>query len=150
MLTWGFILLVGGVIASLGFFFSEMSDIFGYIESAGGFGNYIKMFFDPENLTTQKVIFVIVSVLAVAGLVLYIIGRIQNKKSGAEKNTIVPSKVSKYLRDTKGEFKKIVWPNFPTVMKNTGVVLAMCAVTAAIICLADAGLSEIIALLLGE
>jgi len=149
MLTWGFLLLVGGLIASLGFFFSEMSDVFAVIGN-GGFGHYVEVFFDPEKLTTQKVIFVIVSVLAIVGLVLYIIGRIQNKKNGAEKNTIVPSKVSKYLRDTKGEFKKIVWPNFPTVVKNTGVVLAMCAVTALIICLADAGLSEIIALLLGE
>ena len=149
MLTWGFLLLVGGVIASLGFFFSEVSDVFTVIGN-GGFGHYVDLFFDPEKLTTQKVIFVIVSLLAVLGLVLYIIGRIQNKKNGAEKNTVVPSKVSKYLRDTKGEFKKIVWPSFPTVVKNTGVVLAMCAVTAAIIVLADAGLSWLIGLLMGN
>ncbi len=149
MLTWGFILLVGGILASLGFFFSEMSDVFAVIGN-GGFGHYVDLFFDPEKLTSQKVIFVIVSVLAVLGLVLYIIGRIQNKKNGAEKNTIVPSKVSKYLRDTKGEFKKIVWPNLPTVVKNTGVVLAMCAVTAVVIILADIGLTWLIELMLGK
>lgn len=149
MLTWGFILLVGGLLASLGFFFSEMSDVFAVIGNVG-FGRYVELFFDPEKLTSQKVIFVIVSVLAVLGLVLYIIGRIQNKKNGAEKNTIVPSKVSKYLRDTKGEFKKIVWPNFNTVVKNTGVVLAMCAVTAVVIILADAGLTWLIELMLGK
>ena len=149
MLAWGFILLVGGLIASLGFFFSEMSDVISVIGN-GGFGHYVELFFDPEKLTSQKVIFVIVSLLFVLGLVLYIIGRIQSKKSGAEKNPIVPTKVSKYLRDTKGEFKKIVWPNFPTVVKNTTVVLAMCAVTAVVIILADAGLSWLIDLLLGN
>ena len=149
MLAWGFILLVGGLIASLGFFFSEMSDVISVIGN-GGFGHYVELFFDPEKLTSQKVIFVIVSLLFVLGLVLYIIGRIQSKKSGAEKNSIVPTKVSKYLRDTKGEFKKIVWPNFPTVVKNTTVVLAMCAVTAVVIILADAGLSWLIDLLLGN
>ena len=149
MLTWGFLLLVGGAIASLGFFFSEVSDVFTVIGN-GGFGHYVDLFFDPEKLTTQKVIFVIAALLAVLGLVLYIIGRIQNKKNGAEKNTVVPSKVSKYLRDTKGEFKKIVWPSFPAVLKNTGVVLAMCAVTAVIIVLADAGLSWLINLLMGN
>ena len=46
--------------------------------------------------------------------------------------------VKKYLRDTKGEFKKIVWPNFSTVVRNTGVVLAMCAVTAVVIIAVDA------------
>ena len=149
MLTWGFILLVAGLLASLGFFFSEMSDVFSVIGNAG-FGRYVEAFFDPAKLTTQKVMFVILSALAVLGLVLYIIGRIQNKKNGAEKNTVIPSKVSKYLRDTKGEFKKIVWPNFPTVVKNTGVVLAMCAVTALVICLADFGLAALIKLLLGN
>ena len=137
MLTWGFLLLVGGVIASLGFFFSEVSDVFTVIGN-GGFGHYVDLFFDPEKLTTQKVIFVFAALLAVLGLVLYIIGRIQNKKNGAEKNTVVPGKVSKYLRDTKGEFKKIVWPNFSTVVRNTGVVLAMCAVTAVLIIAVDA------------
>ena len=52
------------------------------------------------------------------------------------------AKVTKYLRDTRGEYKKIVWPNFPTVLKNTGVVLAMCAVTAVVIILADISLSK--------
>ena len=149
MLTWGFILLAGGLIAALGYFISEAGDVFRVIGN-NGFGGYVEAFFDPEKLTSQKVIFVIVSVLAILGLVLYIMGRIQNKKSGAEKNPIIPSKVSKYLRDTKGEYKKIVWPNFPTVVKNTGVVLAMCAVTAVVIILADAGLSELIKLMLGE
>ena len=135
MLTWGFLLLVGGFIACLILFFSQMSNIFAYL-AADGFGGYVSKFFDPANLTTRKVVFMIMLALAVLGLVLYIIGRIRNSGS-EEKNPIVPAKVSKYLRDTKGEYKKIVWPGFSTVARNTGVVLAVCALTAAIIVVVD-------------
>ena len=144
MLTWGFLLLVGGFIACLIFFFSNMADIFAHLKS-WGFGGYVGKFFDPANLTTRKIMFMIIVVLAILGLVLYIIGRVKNK---GEKNTIVPAKVKKYLRDTRGEFKKIVWPNFPTVLRNTGVVLAMCAVTGAVIVGVDALCGWLIKLLL--
>ena len=79
MLTWGFLLLVGGFIGCLIFFFSEMSDIFDTI-GADGFGGYVSKFFDPKYLTTGKIIFMIVAVLAVMGLVMYIIGRIKKIK----------------------------------------------------------------------
>ena len=46
--------------------------------------------------------------------------------------------VAKFFKDLKGENKKIVWPSFPTVLRNTGVVLAMCAVTGVLIVGVDA------------
>ena len=144
MLTWGFLLLVGGFIACLIFFLSNMSDIFMHLKSVG-FGGYVNRFFDPANLSTAKIIFVIVALLTVLGLVLYIVGRIKNK---GEKNPIVPAKVKKYVRDTRGELKKIVWPNFSTVARNTGVVLAMCAVTGLVIVAVDAVCVKLIDLLL--
>ncbi|MBQ3202473.1 MAG: preprotein translocase subunit SecE [Clostridia bacterium] len=110
-----------------------------------GFGGYVNRFFDPANLSTAKIIFVIVALLTVLGLVLYIVGRIKNK---GEKNSIVPAKVKKYVRDTRGELKKIVWPNFSTVARNTGVVLAMCAVTGLVIVAVDAVCVKLIDLLL--
>ena len=142
MLTWGFLLLVGGFIACLIFFLGQMSDIFRFAKQ----GDYIARFFDPANLTTRKIVFMIIAVLALIGLVMYIIGRIKNK---GEKNTIIPAKVKKYLRDTKGEFKKIVWPKLPTVVRNTGVVLAMCAVTGVVIVGVDALCGWLINLLVG-
>ena len=145
MLTWGFLLLVGGVIAGLIFFLSQIADIIALVQSVG-FGGYVAAFFNPTYLTTAKLVFMIVVALTILGLVLYIIGRIKNK--GEEKNPVIPAKVSKYIRDTKGEFKKIVWPNFPTVLKNTGVVLAMCAVTAVVIILVDSLSGLLIDLLL--
>lgn len=144
MLTWGFLLLVGGAIACLIFFFSQMSDIFAYL-AADGFGGYLGKFFDPANVSTAKIIFMIVLALTILGLVLYIVGRVKNK---GENNPIIPAKVKKYLRDTRGEFKKIVWPGFPTVLRNTGVVLAMCAVTGVVIVGVDALCAWLIDLLM--
>ena len=146
MLTWGFLLLVGGILACLIFFISNAADIVGHIQSVG-FGGYVSKFFDPANLSTAKVVFMIVALLTVLGLALYIIGRIRNRGS-EEKNPVVPAKVSKYMRDTRGEFKKIVWPNLPTVVRNTGVVLAMCAITAVVIVGVDALSTWLINLLL--
>lgn len=145
MLTWGFLLLVGGFLSCLIFFLSNVSDIFAYLGSLG-FGGYVAKFFDPENLSTAKIVFVLSVVVALIGLVVYIIGRIKNK---GEKNPIVPANVKKYLRDTRGEFKKIVWPNFPTVLRNTGVVLAMCAVTAIVIITVDWVCGWLVNLLVG-
>ena len=144
MLTWGFLLLVGGFLACLILFFGQISHIFGFI-GKDGFGGYVQRFFDPANLTGRKIAFMIMLALAVLGLVLYIVGRAKNK---GEKNTIVPAGVKKYLRDTRGELKKIVWPNFATVARNTGVVLAMCAVTGVVIVGVDALCGWLIQLLL--
>ncbi len=33
-------------------------------------------------------------------------------------------RVKEFFKATKGEFKKIIWPNFKTVTKNTGIVVA--------------------------
>jgi preprotein translocase subunit SecE len=64
-----------------------------------------------------------------------------------EKKSIIPAQLTKYVRDTKGEYKKIVWPTLPATVRNVGVVLAMCAITALIVCLADFGLLELLRLL---
>ena len=38
------------------------------------------------------------------------------------------ARLGKYFRDTSGEFKKIVWPSWKTIWKNTLVVLTMCVI----------------------
>ena len=53
-----------------------------------------------------------------------------------------------WFKGLKAEFKKIVWPTFPTVMRNTGVVLALCVVLGVIICLVDFGLGALVDLML--
>ena len=52
--------------------------------------------------------------------------------------------MAKYFRDVKGEFKKIIWPTLPAVVRNTGVTLAVCIILGAVICLIDFGLDFLI------
>ena len=40
-------------------------------------------------------------------------------------------KIAKFFRDYKSEFKKIVWPTWPQVVRNTSIVLVF-VVTAAL------------------
>ncbi|MBQ8027035.1 MAG: preprotein translocase subunit SecE [Clostridia bacterium] len=49
--------------------------------------------------------------------------------------------VAKFFKDLKGENKKIVWPNAKTVLKNTGIVLAVVLLVGVAIWLVDWGLS---------
>ena len=134
MLSLGFLLLVYGIVAVIILLLCN-TDLFSRIGELT-FGGYIAAFFDPANLTTGKVVAMISLVLLIIGIVLYIVGTGKAKRAG-ETASIVPAKVKKYLRDVRGEFKKIVWPNFSTVVRNTGVVLAMCAVTAVVIIAVD-------------
>lgn len=55
-------------------------------------------------------------------------------------------KIVKFLRDYKGEIKKIVWPGPRAVVKNTVIVLVMCLLIGAFIWLLDLGLGSLIGL----
>ena len=72
----------------------------------------------------------------------------KDPKSAKKKGPGLGTRMAKYFRDTKGEFKKIVWPTFPTVLRNTGVVLALCVVLGVIICLVDFWLGAFVDLML--
>ena len=52
------------------------------------------------------------------------------KKSGMRK-------VRKWLKDFRGEIKKIVWPDFKTVMKNTGIVLVTVLIIGTLVWIVD-------------
>lgn len=52
--------------------------------------------------------------------------------------------ISRFFREYKSEVKKIVWPDFPTVVKKTVVVLIVVAVIGVGIWIADFLLSQII------
>ena len=73
-------------------------------------------------------------------------GGADNKSAKSDKNK-KPSllhRIGKYLRDTKGEMNKIIWPTFPSVVRNTLVTLAVCAVLGVLVCVVDFGLSALI------
>ncbi len=48
----------------------------------------------------------------------------------------------KFIKDFKGECKKIVWPDAKTVLKSTGIVILVVAIVAAIVGVIDLGLSS--------
>ena len=50
------------------------------------------------------------------------------------------SGASKRFREMKSELKKVVWPTWNQVVKNTGIVIAMIIIVGAFIALADFGL----------
>lgn len=55
-----------------------------------------------------------------------------------------------FFRDYKSEAKKIVWPNLSTVLKNTLVVLVICAILGVFIWLLDLGLLKLVGFILGK
>ena len=75
-----------------------------------------------------------------------------DKKKTADKNKKAPAKkdnkVVKWLKEARVEFKKVVWPTKKQVINNTGVVLTVMAICAVFIGLIDAGLAELLKLVL--
>ncbi len=69
-------------------------------------------------------------------------------KSSKDKKTIW-QKIVLFFRDNKSEVKKIVWPSFREVIKNTITVLVMCLVIGALIWIIDIGLGKLLELILG-
>ncbi len=65
----------------------------------------------------------------------------------AGKKPTIMKRVIKFFRDYKSEVKKIVWPSFKDVVKNTVIVLIMCAVVGAFIWVLDFGLSKLLSLI---
>lgn len=68
------------------------------------------------------------------------------KKTPAKKQ----HKVAKYFKDLKSEFKKVVWPSKKTIIHNTGIVLAMMAVSGVFVWVLDLGLSQLFHLFVGS
>ncbi len=52
----------------------------------------------------------------------------------SEKKT---SKIKEFFKGVKGEFKKIVWPSFSTVAKNTAVVVVFCVIIGLLVWILD-------------
>ena len=72
---------------------------------------------------------------------------IEVTQSKGAKRTIL-KRIIGFFKDYKSEIKKIVWPGFKDVAKNTGIVLAMCLIVGAFIWLLDLGLGNLIKLIL--
>ena len=61
----------------------------------------------------------------------------------------IPKRIIRYFKDYKSEIKKIVWPGWKDVVKNTFIVLAICLIIGAFIWVVDFGLAKLLELILG-
>ncbi len=68
--------------------------------------------------------------------------------SASKDKLTILKKIARFLRDYKSETKKIVWPGFKDVVKNTIIVLIMCAFIGIFIWLVDFGLGSLLQALL--
>ncbi|MBQ9977044.1 MAG: preprotein translocase subunit SecE [Clostridia bacterium] len=68
--------------------------------------------------------------------------------AGKDKLTI-PKRIVRFVRDYKSEVKKIVWPGLNEVVKNTIIVLIICAIIGAFVWLLDFGLGQLVQLIIG-
>jgi len=69
-------------------------------------------------------------------------------ESKGTKKTIA-KRIALFFRDYKSEVKKIVWPHWKEVIKNTVIVLIMCLLIGAFIWVLDFGLGKLLELILG-
>lgn len=66
----------------------------------------------------------------------------QTNSDGANRN------VGKFLKEVKGEIKKVHWPDKEELTKYTGVVVATCVLMALFIGIIDSGMGFIMKLIL--
>ena len=103
------------------------------------------MKYTPFVLITAIALFVFT---ACAVAYLLIDDYIEVKESNGSKLTIL-KRIARFFRDYKSEVKKIVWPGWKDVLKNTLIVLIMCVLVGAFIWLVDFGLGRLLELILG-
>ena len=69
-------------------------------------------------------------------------------KKPKKKGEAAPSKVGRFFREYKSEFKKIVWPTPRNVFKNMGITMGAIAVIGAFVVALDYGLLELLGLIM--
>ncbi|MBR2614990.1 MAG: preprotein translocase subunit SecE [Clostridia bacterium] len=70
------------------------------------------------------------------------------KKSSAKKPNVFV-RFGRKMKEVFSELKKVSWPTFGKVLKDTGIVIAVVLVFLVVIALFDMGLTELLALLTG-
>ncbi len=108
----------------------------------------------PSVTSEDKSIFMLITAIAlilftiVTAAHLLIDDYLEVKASKGAKLTVF-KRISRFFRDYKSEVKKIVWPGWKEVLKNTIIVIIMCLIVGAVIWVVDYGLAELLALVLG-
>ncbi len=72
------------------------------------------------------------------------------KKKNANKKPNIFVRFGRKMKEVFSELKKVSWPTFGKVVKNTGIVLVVVLVFLVVITLIDSGLSALINLIPGD
>lgn len=74
-----------------------------------------------------------------------------SKKAAAKKSDKKKTnKIAAFFKEYRSELKKISWPTFKEVVKNTCITLIVCLMVGAVIWLADWGLDTLRSLIIGS
>ena len=73
----------------------------------------------------------------------------KNAKKNANKKPNIFKRIWLKIKEVFSELKKVTWPTFGKVVKQTGVVIAVVIVFLVVISLMDFGLTEVLKLLVG-
>ena len=68
------------------------------------------------------------------------------KAANTENQTGFLARIKRYFRDMRGDLKKVVWPDKKQVLNNTGIVILVLIISAAIICGFDFVISWLVSL----
>lgn len=71
----------------------------------------------------------------------------KNTSSESKPEKKKQGKISKWFKDLRIEFKKVVWPTKKTVANNTSVVVGVVAASAVLVGLLDMGFLELMRLI---
>jgi preprotein translocase subunit SecE len=74
----------------------------------------------------------------------------QKKKKTADKSAVQPNSLSKYLRETRGELRKVTWPTRQEALRLTWIVLGVTAAFAGFLWAFDALFSNALRLFLEQ
>jgi preprotein translocase subunit SecE len=97
--------------------------------------SYTSMFYVALALSIAFIVFMVAAIL--------IADYVEVMASHGAKKTII-KRLFAFLREYKSEVRKVTWPDFKSVLKNTLVVLVMCVVVGVFIWLIDWGLSQLL------
>ncbi len=73
--------------------------------------------------------------------------KVEVKKTNKPKRPNIFVRMGRKLKEVFSEIKKVTWPSFSKVVKQTGVVIGVVLVFVVIITLIDLGLGELLTLL---
>lgn len=122
-----------------------------YLSSEGKFVDY-RPLTNVTNIAYEP--FFLVAVIAlfaftIAAVAYLLIDDYLEVKASKGAKLTIPKRIVRYFKDYKSEVKKIVWPGWKDVAKNTFIVLVICLIIGAFIWVVDFGLAQLLELILG-